>query len=82
MYKLIKNCRTKQEALDKCNLKIGQFIRIVGLRVQGSIDGYFTVHPILELVREACPRCNGLGWIGTGQVCPDCQGPAGLVDER
>jgi len=51
-YRVIKDCKTREEAIAKSGLHIGQPARIVGLIASGNIDGQWTVMPEFEVMDE------------------------------
>ena len=50
-YKIVK-AKSREEAIEKSGLRIGQLARIVNLMVSGNNEGQYTVAPEFELVEE------------------------------
>ena len=58
MYYLVKNCKTKAEAIEKSGVYIGQPARVFGIHAHGNVDGVWTVIPRIELLQE---EAEGVG---------------------
>lgn len=52
MYVLVKDCKTKEEAIEKSGMKVGQIVRIKTIHAHGNVENVWTVIPRIELIPE------------------------------
>ena len=52
MYLLVKECKTKKEAIERSGMQVGQLVRIKSIHAHGNTDGVWTIIPRIELIEE------------------------------